>query len=335
MRRLASLILLLALAAPGWAQGEPTHNYPDGIAAIVEGEPITRHELELACQLRADFRQVGSGERRKAILAHELEEMIKQRVLLKKVKDEGIEFTKNDQARLQWELSRRARDRRGIDGLKEDLASIGVPYDYFVQRQKTNILVGKLLVKTISRDIFITPAEIRRFYLANPERFATKGEIRLRQIVLYPEPSQGYRSDPPGLAEELKAWDAMATAEALRQRAQAGEDFRELAKSTSMGVHWKEDERYDTDTRLGDVLVPPLPQIVSKLEVGQLSEVIESPRGSLHLVMVLSRRPPGVLPLPEVQREIEAALKEQVWRQRLDTWITEQRSKAHVISFLR
>ncbi|RMG13877.1 MAG: hypothetical protein D6731_11235 [Planctomycetota bacterium] len=330
--------LLLAgvglLAAGAFAQESP-REYPDGIAAVVEGEPITRHALELSCQLRSDYRRAQTEAQRRAILADELEQLVRQQVLLARAKQEKIEFTKNDEARLQWELERRARDARGVEGLRADLATLGVPFDYFVERQKANILVGKLLVKSISRDIFVTPTEVRRYYRAHPERFRTKGELRLRQIVLYPDPSQAYRSDPPGLAKALHAWDARKVAEDLRRRALAGEDFRALAEQTSMGVHWDEDERYDTDTRLEDVLVPPLPRAVRQLGVGEVSEVLESPRGSLHVVKVLSRRPPGLLPLAEVQEAIEAELKEGIWRQRLDAWIAEQRRRAHVQIFLR
>ena len=63
--------------------------------------------------------------------------------------------------------------------------------------------------------------------------------------------------------------------------------------------------------------------------------MIPTPRGSLHLVLVLGRRAPGPLPLSEVQDLIEAGLKEKVWKQRLQTWITKTRSEAHIEIYLR
>lgn len=337
MRIHLCLTLSIAFATIAVAQDdEAERSYPDGIAAIVEGEPITLHELELSCQLRNDYRQVPSSARRDEILLDELGELIRQRLLLRLAKEKGIEFTRDDQARLDWELGRRALDRRGIDGLKQDLAGIGVPYDYFVGRRKTNILVGKLVVSTISRDIFITPEEIRDFYAKNEDKFQRKGEVRLRQIVLYPDPRLAYRPAPEGIKDEVKApgWDPRATLEAVRKRLLAGESFQKIAKACSMGVNFDSDEVYDSATRLEDVLAPPLGQRVKALKVGEVSGVIESSRGSFHLVLVTGRLLPGVLPLEEVQKEIMNAIKSRVWQERLDAWIAQIRNKAKVEVFL-
>jgi hypothetical protein len=332
------LLLLLSLPALAQEEGEnrKKRSYPDSVVAIVEGTPITGHELELTCLLRSDYRRVAEGPDRLAIRTFELEELIKQRVLLEKVKQEKIEFTEDDQKRLDWELTRRAQDRRGVDGLKTDLESIGVPFPYFVTRQRSNILVFKLLTKVISRDIFIAPEEIRRTYeREKAKRFMRDGEVRLRQIALYPSPGAAYRSSPKALEEELKDWNAERCIRRLRARVLAGESFKELAAQCSMGVHHSEELVYSSKTDLEDVFPSPVGGRIAELEVGKVSEVIVATDNSLHLLLVEGRRDPGPLPLEEVQEQITAALKSTIWNGRVADYIRSVRETAFVRKFLK
>jgi hypothetical protein len=271
-----------------------------------------------------------------AIRAYELEELIKQRVLLETVKQEKIEFTADDEKRLDWELTRRVQDRRGVDGLKQDLESIGVPFSYFVARQRSNILVFKLLTKVISRDIFIPPEEIRRTYeREKATRFMREGQVRLRQIVLYPDPSGAYRPAPEGLASELKSWNAALCIQTLRARIVGGEPLKAVAKACSMGANFDKELIYSSEIDLDDVFPSPVGQRIAALEPGQVSPVIEAADDSLHLVLVVDRREPGPLPLEEVQEQITAFLKSAIWKSRVDDYIRGAREAAFVRKFLK
>ena len=101
-----------------------------------------------------------------------------------------------------------------------------------------------------------------------------------------------------------------------------------------MGTNFETEEVYDSDTRLGDVLAHPLGERLQSLKVGEISAVIESDRESFHLLLVTGRLLPGPLPLEEVQKEIVNEIKGKIWQERLDAWISEIRSKAHVKIFL-
>ncbi len=129
-------------------------------------------------------------------------------------------------------------------------------------------------------------------------------------------------------------WDPKATLETVRKRLLAGASFQKVAKECCMGANFDTEEVYSSDVRLEDVLAPPLGQRVRKLKVGEISGVIESDRGSFHLVLVTGRLLPGLLPLEEVQKEIVNEIKSKVWQERLDAWITKIRSEAHVRIFL-
>ena len=106
----------------------------------------------------------------------ELKDLVKTKVLVQRARDDKIKFTKQDDRRLKLEVARQSQGYGGPEGLKRALAKIGVPYSYFVSRQKANILISKLLVKNISRDIYITPREVRQHYKRNLEKYRRKGD---------------------------------------------------------------------------------------------------------------------------------------------------------------
>ncbi len=328
-------LLLVNWGAEVRAQEEaPERSYPDGVVALVEGTPITRYELELSCRLtRNDYRELPLGSSAAQRIRHEeLTRLIEHRVLVQRAQEEEVKFTEDDQRRLDFELGRQAEAYGGIEGLRQALSAIGVPYDYFVARQKANLLVNKLLVKNISHDIFVTPVELRRAYEKNRARYQRAGETRFRQIVLYADPAQAVRV-PEAVKERVEAgsWDPQAYASELRQRILSGESFEEVALETSMGI------RHDAELVIESprTLVPPLDALVAELGVGEVSQArTDTRRGAVYLVFLVDRRPAGVLSFEEVQEELEGELKEEFWARRVKAWIEKVTAEADVRRFL-
>lgn len=368
-RRLAQAprIALACLAAVGLpaarAQGggPPPQDpaYADGLVAIVEGEPITLHELELACRLHPDYHDLPRGdslerqEFRRAVLHDGAQDgelgLITQKVLLHEAAASKVELTEADQARLDQEIGRVAeRHRGGVDGLRLALQQIGVPYEYFVERKRTNLLITKLLLSSVSREIFVTPAEIRHDYEKRRADFERPGEVRLRQIVLYLDPAEDswrpLRQLPAEVVEQIRdeTWDARAFASTLRERLASGElAFEQAQRLYSMANVIDREEVFALDALRTAGLFPPVPERVAAMAVGELSQVIETsgsvrpgPVEALHLVLLVDRQARGVVPLEEVQDRIELDLKEEVWSKRRDAFITQTRAKAHVMVFL-
>jgi len=341
MRRLHAwtALLGLALASPAFAEGEgeppaAAPAYPDGIVALVEGSPITRYELELACLLqrqRYSTLEAGSAEAA-AIRSEVLDVLIQMRVLVARAKDEGLEFTEADQQRLDAQLAREARRYGGDGGMEDVLAQIGVPYRFLVSWHRTAMLRDKLLVRKISMEIYVSPAELRRHYQENQRRFELSGETRFRQIVAYRDPRDAVRL--PELAAEASKngdWSPRAYLEGLRERCRRGEPFAALALAGSMGV--KHDAEFVVEAV--EDLAPPLNEVVAALEPGGLSAVVERRRdGAFFLVQLVDRRERGPRPFEQVQAEIEEELKNEIWRRRVGAWIDQAVEEAFVARFL-
>jgi parvulin-like peptidyl-prolyl isomerase len=354
-------LALLSACAEAKAQPEPPRHYADEIVAIVEGEPITLSELELACRLHPEYHDLaeGASRERQEFRRRVLEDgaqpesgelgLITQKVLLQKAKELKLELSETDQARLDQDLARVAeRHRGGIDGLRAALSQIQVTYDYFVGRKRANLLITKLLMQSVSREIFVTPTEIRHQYEKNLKKYEREGQLRLRQLVLYLDQAEAPSTPPPGIKALVDAgvWDARAFAASLREKIAAGElAFEEAQRQFSMsrGRGELEERVFTPDTLRTSGLFPPVLRRVETMAVGELSEVIESsgstyragPVAALHLVLLVDRQERGVVPLEEVQQEIELDLKEEVWSQRREAWIAQTRAAAHVQVFLR
>lgn len=329
------LSLCCAPLAPARAQDETAaRSYPDGVVALVEGTPITRYELELFCRLTrpSEYLQLPVESSAAQRIRHAvLTELIQHRVLAIRAEQDALRLTEDDERRLQFDLQRKAEPYGGIEGLRHALDAIAIPYAYYVERQRATLLVNKLLVKNISHDIFVTPAELRKYYEQHTARFERPGETRFRQIVLYRSPDDAVRV-PEVVQKRLEAggWDPAAFAQELRKRALAGERFEALAMEASMGI------KHDTEWVVESprALVPPLDAVVRELGVGEVSDVRPDGRGAVYLVQLVDRRERGVLAFEEVQEEIEAQLKEDIWARRVDDWIGEVVGEADIHRFL-
>lgn len=335
--------LALALAGAGLAVGqelpEKGDSKPGGVVALVDGAPITRYELDLACRLEPNFRDltVGSTLWRKA-MKQQLDFLIEQRLIVQKARAEKVDLTASDERFLMSELSRRAQAVGGINAYRAQIEEqLGVPYDYFVARQKASLLRQKLVTKSISQDIFISPKEIRLFYERNRSRYERRGEIRVRQIVVYPDLNEVTRK-PPALKAWLEAhetWDANAYAAALRQRIAKGERFVDVAKDGSLGPKSDEEIRIASSQSLEEFWIRPLGEKIEAMRAGEISKPITTVRASIYILELVDRREPGPLPLSEVQGDIERELKIAVRQQREQVWLSKLREGATIRVYLK
>jgi parvulin-like peptidyl-prolyl isomerase len=341
-----ALILIIHLAPR--VLGEDDVRYRDGIVAEVNGEAITRHEVEVFSRLTAEYRSMlkqaqgipNVAERRNVFLKTQLDTLIEERVLMQEAAKQKLALEKPDERRLDREIERLSLQYGGVEGLKRQLENIGVPYDYFVDRKRSNMLIGKLLLKNVSREIFVPPEQIRRYYNEHQEKYPRKGRIVLRHLMLYSAIEPADLKQAPHAVREIEqkeGWNAdkaLEVAKLLHRKAlDPGGDFAAIAREWTMGDHAKEGGLCVFDQE--DVpLLPPVGGIASQLKAGEITDPIISRLG-VHLVQMVERRAPGVLPFHEVQREIEHRLKSDAWQERLKAWIKRLRDEAVEKSYLK
>lgn len=329
-------VLLLAAAAPAQEEGP---RYADSILAVVEGEPITRHDLLVACRLSGEkyFKlPAAPSPQRDQYQRDVLERLIEHRIVLAKAKEQKLALTPQDEERVQREVARMAENFKGLAGLRQVIEqTFDVPFERYVANQRDMVLEQKVVLAAVSRDIYVSPAEIRRHYEKNQAQYERPGETRLRHLVLYAKVDDGLRL--PQAVKQRAAqggWDAAKVAAELRKKVLDGAlAFEDAQREWSMGAHHDSEQVFAVDRPLAESLIDPLPRTVEALQVGAVSEPIAA-GGALHLLLLVDRVPTRVLPLGEVQEAIELELKEKVWQERRRAWMARARADAHVELFL-
>jgi hypothetical protein len=338
-RALVLSLLFVGAAAHGQSRPEakPSEGYRDQIVAEVEHEPITLHELDLSARLTAEYRdlkdsQPGNHEALRQSLQKQLELLVDERILLLECTKEKITLAKDDEKRVEREVDRQAEPQGGLEGLKAVLKKIGVPYEYFVEKKRTSLLIGKLLLKNVSRDIYVEPERIRKYYEEHKrEAFRREAVTKFFEIDVYNR-LDGARV-PDDVAPIQTGWNddaAMKYAASIRERAaKSPGEWRAIATAATMDASAVEKGglvQVSGGKPLADE-IGILGEAADKLKVGEVSPVVPSKLG-YHVLCMKERSGPDVLPFSEVQREISEKLRNEIWHERLNAWIKRVKDEA-------
>jgi len=184
-------------------------------------------------------------------------------------------------------------------------------------------------------DLMPSEEAVAKHYEENRDSFKTEQRVKVRYLAFIPESYTGQVSLLPDAAEEYydnnrKNWEQEQTIEArhilirvdagadektvaaarekidaIAARAAAGEDFTELAKSTSEGPSKDKGGYLGTFPR--GAMVKPFEEAAFALAAGQVSQPVRTDFG-WHLIKVEAVNPAGVSPFEQVRAEIEQQL---------------------------
>ncbi|MCA6078275.1 peptidylprolyl isomerase [Fulvivirga sedimenti] len=146
-----------------------------------------------------------------------------------------------------------------------------------IRDQVKEQMVVQRMQETITADVSVTPAEVRKFFNQIPRDslpfFST--EMEVSQIVKIPEPNETIKSQ---IREQLAV---------LRSRALQGESFEALAKEYSQGPSGPNGGNLGWASR--GMMAPEYEANSLKLKPGEISEPFETSFG-IHIVQLLERR---------------------------------------------
>ncbi|MGE0704693.1 MAG: peptidyl-prolyl cis-trans isomerase [Vicinamibacterales bacterium] len=155
-----------------------------------------------------------------------------------------------------------------------------------VQRVQQNEILGRVAV---------SEEEARRYYDSHLNEFTSPATVTLREVFInYPA---GVTVAPNSAAD----LEARARADDVRRRALAGESFETLASQVS------ESASKANGGLIGplsvDEVVADLRTLLDRMNVGDISEPIRTPRG-YQVLKLESSSPQQTLPFPEAQQQI-------------------------------
>jgi len=300
--RVAAVIAVL-LAGP--ARAEVTNR----IVATIDGEPITAHEL------REWMREQGA----EMPSDQALESLITQKLLEKEIKAQGISARDEDVDRYIKEVQARS----GLDeaGFARALEERGMSAVTYRAKIKAEIERAQLVNKEIRQRVNVSSAEVKRYYDAHLNDYATSDKVKVRAIFLRVED-----------ASDADAVDkARARAQELRDAARRDKSFEDLAKEHSEGP--AAEQGGDLGTFGRGEMEGRLEEVAFALKEGEVSDPIQS-NGGFTLLFVEERIGGSHRPLDEVSPEIREALYNEALQQRFQDWLSRDLRERHHVEVL-
>jgi peptidyl-prolyl cis-trans isomerase SurA len=305
--RVAAGLCLLGLAAlPATAE------VVNKIVALVDGDPITAHEV----------RRYGE-ERRAANAPYDelLDAVITEKLIEKEIASRKIVAKKEDVDKYIQEVM--VRNKLTEDQFQKALKQQGSSMDQYRARIKNEMERSALVGQELRGEApEITDADVQRYYDEHKDAFATKSAVTVSDIF-FPFQQGMTQQDAMRVVEQAKQVKAMAD---------KGQSFAALARRYSQGPGAQNGGLLGTFKR-GE-MAPQLEQIAFAMPVGEVSSPIVGPSG-VHLMRIDSAQANGPrVPLDQVKDEIRAALQNQALDERFRDWIAKNLKSKHHIEVL-
>lgn len=329
-RRAGSEPLPVLLEAPPRPPVPPSPAVLDPVVATVAGQVISRSDVDHACALVPGYLDTPDGLARQRARLDALDRLIDDRAVLAAGRAVSSPPSELQQA-AQQDYERLAGPYGA--GFSTELSEAGLS----AERVRALLLERRtaewIVTSSVSRDAVITPADVQRYYADHLGEFQRGGEVRFRELVLYPDVRDGDRV--PERVEPLvrrgAPWLTDAVTALRRELAgrSATVDLEVLAHLWSMDASAGQEQVF-VASELDRALVAPLPETIRGLQPGQVSDPIELYTGSVHVIQLVSRRDSIALPLAEVEDQIRDRLVDERWRERCAEWVRARRVGARL-----
>jgi peptidyl-prolyl cis-trans isomerase SurA len=286
----AALGAALIAAACG-ALGTPVRaerQIVDRVVAQVDDQSILLSEVLQEMNLIRLQRDLGdlSEEDQQKLFRKVLDDMISDQLLVVQAKSKGYEVSDEELRQAVDEAVRDIKERLGgEERYRSELQKQGITEaeirDLHKEQKRKQILAGRLVQSEIRRQISVSDDEVRTWYETRrdslpPEIFESPAQVRIAHLLVVPRPD----------AEKVEA--ARAKIARAQARVAAGEDFATVAREMS---EWPTAENGGSlgTFRYGDFESDAFDEAVSRLEPGQVSDVIET-RFGLQIVKLETRQ---------------------------------------------
>lgn len=323
--RLKRITLICALASltATWDAGAVLAT---GIEAIVHDSVITFDQVQKLTSQTADVlrKQYANKpeefqKRMGEVRQENLEKLMSRELILHEFKKAGYSLPDsviNDivEARLKDQFG----DRRNAT---KNLQARGLTYEKFREQERERFIVEAMRNKNISSEIIVSPQKIEDYYKAHPDDFKLEDQVKMRMIVRGKTAPSGSSTNAP---------DTRKLFEEILTQLKGGASFAEMATLYSQGSEAKSggERAWEMIPDLRTELREP----VSRLNPGQLSDIIETPE-AFYLLKIEEKKPAHVQALAEVRTQIEQELSIRE-RDRLEKqWIERLKKKTFVRYF--
>jgi len=305
-------------ALPALAVDEPSSETKTRtVVARVNGQPIYEDQLTLQIQARLrSVRKLGGGnpseEAMKNLKENALERLIAAELLYQASR--SLEIPDLDKRIDKTMDAMRKRHTSGLKGMSDEEVR------EFIRRR---VYTQEYLRVNGLTEPEIPEKEIREYYEENKQAFASPGSVHVRHIL---------RTVAADAKPEEKE-EARRQIEEARRLILEGRPFAEVAKEYSQCNSAQSGG--DLGPREKGYMPPEFEAVAFSVEIGKLSEVVETKFG-YHILEVIERTPEGtVAPYEQVRDFIARFLQKQSAPKKTSDHVRRLREAAEIEVFLR
>jgi len=291
------------------------------IVAVVNEEIITLSELRAISipYLQKMKRQYAVNYGDEEILETEkriVDQLIDEMLVAQEADRLGIEVTPK-------EINMAMRDVKERNQLteaqfEEALAEDGMTLEDYKSELTKQMKKMRLMDQEIKAKVQVSKKEIDKYYQEHNDEFNAPPEVRLQQILLILPPE----------ATESEVMLVREQAEQIHKRINEGEDFTMLVKLYSQDPNAAAGGDMGA-FRQGE-LFSDLDKVAFTLAVGEVSPVIQSPKG-FHILRLLDRKDPKTMTDEQRSEEIDDIIFNQKVESRFQQWIKNLRERSYVV----
>jgi peptidyl-prolyl cis-trans isomerase C len=319
LQRFLMLICALAfLGLQGCSVSDPKD--PRFVVAKGNGVEVTRGELndDINMLLASQRLSVDKFPKEKLGLleSQEAKRLVVKKLLLNESK--GVDL-KNPQAQADEKLKELTTRFPSEASFKAELEKQGLNVDQLRQKMVEQITIQETLENRVPAPPATSVTEVQKFYDENENRFKRADTVVRASHILVMVPAGTSPAEKEAKHKLI---------EAARDRVLKGEDFakvaQEVSEDRSTGPHGG-----DLDFFPKNVMVPEFDKVAFNTKVGVVSPVFETAYG-YHFLKVTDTKPPGKIPLSEIQDKIAKYLGEMKRQQEASDYLKTLESKASV-----
>lgn len=285
----------------------------DKVMAAVNGEPIAMSSLKKRLIWLESLEESSENDSRDApkgkeeLIKYVLEEMIDDKLQLQEAKKLGI-IVMDDELQLGV-----AQKRMQFPTL---LRKIGITEEELKEEVRDEIMIRKMVDRKFRLFLEVGDPEAATYYEQNKEKFFEPEKIKLQQVLV----GIGSEATSKEKAEaKLKANEIWLK---LREKRKL-EELREIYKGDNVVI------KVEPDYVEPSSLPPTLANAIAKLQIGEISQVIETPIG-YSILKLEDRQPRRQKQFSEVMEAIKADLLAEKVKADLQSWLKEEREKADI-----
>lgn len=317
---LTACILLLTSIHPLYAA-----DIVDRVVAVVNDDVITMSEVNqegkalfrrIAEQIPPDRLEEALQQARQNVV----EELIDKKILQQEARKYDLKVTDEEVDRALKRILE--RNNTTMEQFRSELAAMGMNEQQYRENLRSQILSSKLVNMEVRSKVIIPEEKIIDYYDTHYMERMGDGGYYLLQI--------GINIDPDIPDPERARTEARKKAEQIRERALAGEDFKELAKKYSDLPSAADGG--DIGVFKADEMAPAMREAVINLKPGEISAIVETTSG-FQIFKLLSSKQGQIVaraPYDEVKEEIRNILYQQETKELFDHWLKKMRENAYI-----